>query len=260
VSANNEWTLREQNYGEILRRAAVIYTGTAQGRDEVVAHYQVAAERIKVLPFLVPSFVLESAYAPRDAERLSRFEVPTHYLFYPAQFWAHKNHVLILEACKIVRERAGWDLGVVFTGADKGNLGYVRDYAARLGMDNNVRFLGFIEKADILELYRGAFCLVFPTFFGPDNLPPLEAFALRCPVIASDIPGAREQLGEAAILVPPTDERALADAILSLRNDETRAQLVNSGLAVTAQADWDDYARQIIDSVDEFSAIRRTWA
>ena len=260
VSAGQEWKRREKNYEEVLRRATVIYTGTAQGRDEVVAYYQVLPERIEVLPFLTPGFVLDAARAPRNADRVSKLEVPADFLFYPAQFWAHKNHVLALEACKIVRDVSGWDLGIVFTGADKGNLNYVRDYAGRLGLEKSVKFSGFVEKEDILELYRSAFCLVFPTFFGPDNLPPLEAFALGCPVIASDIPGAREQLGDAAILVSPTDERALADAILSLRSGEMRAQLVNAGLAVAAKANWDDYGRRIMESVSEFVPVRRTWS
>lgn len=259
VSAGPEWNRREKNYVELLRRATVIYTGTRQGRDEVVTYYQIPPERIKVLPFLTPGFVLDAAWAPRNDDRLSKFGLPAHYLFYPAQFWAHKNHVLVLEACKIVRDETGWDIGVVFTGADKGNLNYVREYSGRLGLENCVKFLGFVEKEDILELYRGAVCLVFPTFFGPDNLPPLEAFALGCPVIASDIPGAREQLGDAAILVSPTNERALAEAILGLRNDETRAQVVDAGLAVAAKADWDDYGQRLLDSVNEFASVRRAW-
>lgn len=259
VSAGPEWNRREKNYAELLRRATVIYTGTGQGRDEVVTYYQISPERIKVLPFLTPGFVLDAARTPRDRERLSKFELPAHYLFYPAQFWAHKNHVRVLEACKIIRDESGWDIGVVFTGADKGNLNYVREYSDRLGLENCVKFLGFVEKADILELYRGAVCLVFPTFFGPDNLPPLEAFALGCPVIASDIPGAREQLGDAAILVSPTNERAFAEAILGLRDDETRAQVVNAGLAVAARADWDEYGQRLLESVNEFASVRRSW-
>jgi glycosyltransferase involved in cell wall biosynthesis len=259
VSAGQEWNRREQNYAELLRRATVIYTGTEKGRDEAICYYHVLPERVKVLPFLTPSFMLQAARRPKNADRLLELEVPASYLFYPAQFWAHKNHVVVLDACKIVRDKTGWDLGVVFTGADKGNMSYVQEYAERAGLEKNVRFAGFVEREDILELYKGAFCLVFPTFFGPDNLPPLEAFALSCPVIASDIPGAREQLGDAAILVPPTDERALANSILSLRNGEVRAQLINAGLKVANGANWDDYGQRILDSVDEFAAIRRAW-
>ncbi len=51
------------------------------------------------------------------------------------------------------------------------------------------------------------------TFFGPENLPPLEAFALKCPVIASNVSGSEEQLGDAAILVNPVNPEEIAQAI-----------------------------------------------
>ena len=258
VSLRDEWDHRESDYAS-LRKATYIYTGTQQGRREIASYYQIPAERINVLPFATPTFALRAGDQPGSPDHLDRFSLPADYVFYPAQFWPHKNHVVILEACKIVRDTTGWDLNIVFSGADKGNFQYVRDYAARLGLGQQTRFLGFVEQAELVELYRGAFGLTFPTLFGPDNLPPLEAFAIGCPVLASDIPGAREQLGNAAIFFSPVDEKALAEAILSLRNAETREQLVNAGRARAASHTWDEYAKGIISSLDDFSAIRRAW-
>jgi glycosyltransferase involved in cell wall biosynthesis len=165
----------------------------------------------------------------------------------------------VLEACRIIHDLTGWTPDVVFTGSAQNNVAYVREYACRLGLGDRTRFLGFVEQADLVELYRGAFCLAFPSFFGPDNLPPLEAFALGCPVLAADVPGAREQLGKAAIFFPPTDERRLADAILSLRSQDTRQRLVRAGHVRARVRSWDQYARDIIESLDEFAAIRRAW-
>ncbi|HWM49410.1 MAG TPA: glycosyltransferase family 1 protein [Xanthobacteraceae bacterium] len=260
VSSSQEWQRRERGYQEILRRASVLYTGTKTGRNEVTSYYSIPPERIHVLPFVTPTFAREAADRPRQADRLKRFDLPADYLFYPAQFWPHKNHVVVLEACRIVRERTGWNLGVVFSGSDKGNIEYVREYARRLGLEGVTRFPGFVDRAELVELYKSAFCMVFPTFFGPDNLPPLEAFALGCPVIASDVPGAREQLGDAARLFPPKDEHALAQAIMDLRDPAAREQLVSAGHRVAERGSWDEYAAQMLKAVDEFSAIRRTWA
>src|SRR5262249_53261657 len=127
------------------------------------------------------------------------------------------------------------------------------------GLEDQVKFLGFVEQNDLIDLYKGAFCLAFPTFCGPDNLPPLEAFALGCPVIASEVPGAREQLGEAAILVPPSSERDLAKAILSLRDQKTRTRFIEAGRARALVTNWHHYVRGLFDSLDEFAAIRRAW-
>ena len=259
VSVLGQWEWRESNVSLLLRRASLIYTGTHQGQQEVESYYQVPAERIKVLPFSAPQFALAASDTPKNPSVVRKLGVPKDYLLYPAQFWPHKNHVTALEACKLIREQTDWDLGLVFTGSDKGNLNYVRHYTLRLGLERSTVFLSFIEQAELIELYKGAFCLVYPTYCGPDNLPPLEAFALGCPVVASAVPGALEQLGDAALLVPPSDERAFADAILRLRDSNLRARMIDAGRARAFKYSWDAYAQDVISSLNEFARIRRAW-
>lgn len=254
-----EWAGREQNYASMLRRAAVIYTGTQQGKREIEQYYQVPGERIRVLMLPVPRYAAGHAAMPADPGFAARAGLPKDYLFYPAQFWAHKNHVVVLEACKLVRDQTGWDLGVVFAGSDKGNTAYVEAYARRLGIGAVTRFLGFVEQADLVQLYKNAFALAFTTFCGPDNFPPLEAFALGCPVVASRVPGAEEQLGDAALLFEPQDERGLAARVLELRDPGARARQIEAGRVRARRGSWDEYAAGVIASLDEFSRVRRAW-
>jgi glycosyltransferase involved in cell wall biosynthesis len=259
VSSRGEWEGREKNYASLTRRASLLFTGTRRGRREIMRYYQISPDRIKILPFAAPSYVSEMALMPFDAKVLERLGVNGDYLYYPAQFWPHKNHVAVLEACKLVRERTGRDFKVVFSGSEKGNMAYVRDHARQLGLEHVVLFLGFVERAELVQLYRGAFCLVYATFCGPDNLPPLEAFALGCPVVASDVPGAKEQLGEAALLFSPSDYEDIAQKITRLFGDSVRAGLVQAGRARVRDLNWDAYAEKMIEALDEFSMIRRAW-
>jgi glycosyltransferase involved in cell wall biosynthesis len=259
VSSFGAWQTRETIFSLLVRRATLLFTGTEEGRREIEYFYQVSRKRIKVLSFPVPMFAREAAATQIDPEVLRRLGVPADYLFYPAQFWPHKNHVVLLEATKLIREKIGWDLGVVFTGVDGGNLEYVRGYARRLGLEQHVRFLGFVDQQDLAHLYKGAFCLAYPTFFGPDNLPPLEAFALGCPVIASEISGAREQYGDAAILIPPTDESLWAEAIIKMRDGACREKTIAAGRMKVSRRTWDDYAQDVLDSVGTFFHTRRCW-
>jgi glycosyltransferase involved in cell wall biosynthesis len=260
LSLLHAWDAREESYSLGTRRASMIFVSTDAGKKEIETYYQVPSERVKVLRYPVPTFAREQAEAPADPAALRRLGVPKDYLFYPAQFWPHKNHVVILEACKTVRDKTGWDLGMVFTGSDKGNSSYVRDYARRLGLEQNCVFPGFVEQSDLVALYKGAFCLVFSSFAGPDMLPPLEAFALGCPVIAPAVSGAVEQLGDAALIFPPADEKTLADYIIKLRDENVRARLIEAGRRhIRESASWDDYAGGVIDSLDKFARIRRAW-
>ena len=106
----------------------------------------------------------------------------------------------------------------------------MREAANLLEVSDRVRFTGFVGDAEIAELYRASLALVMPTYFGPTNLPPLEAFSLGVPVIYSDKPGLRDQVGDAALLVDLNDPGALAAAIVRIQDDPSlRDCLVTEG-------------------------------
>jgi len=260
VSAKDEWNTREKLHSTGIRRASAVIIGTQSGRQEIINFYGVPSERVKLIPHPTPGFALN---APPDKNKqvLTKYGIPEGYLFYPGQFWAHKNHVGLLLAVKVLLEKHGLVLPVVFVGSDMGNLQHVRRLVDRLGLSAQVHFLGFVPREDLIGLYRNAFALTYMTFFGPENLPPLEAFALGCPVIASNVSGAEEQLGDAALLVDPKDERQIADAIKRLHDDSAlRDTLVSHGLARASKWTADDFVKGVLSIIDEFEPIRRCWA
>jgi len=98
------------------------------------------------------------------------------------------------------------------------------------------------------------------TFFGPENLPPLEAFALGCPVIASNVSGANEQLGDAALLVDPKCPKEIAQAIKNLHDKPNlREDLIYRGSKRASIWTGKDFVRGVFSILDEFEAIRRCW-
>jgi glycosyltransferase involved in cell wall biosynthesis len=132
--------------------------------------------------------------------------------------------------------------------------------AEELNLSTQVHFLGFVPREDLLSLYHNAFALTYLTFFGPENLPPLEAFALGCPVIASNVSGAQEQLGNAALLVDPKDPNQIALAIKSLHEDiSLRYTLIQRGLERAHRWTGKDYVKGVFSILDEFEPIRRCW-
>lgn len=260
VSNQGEWERRERGYGIRLRRATSLITGTQVGRTEIQQFYQVPEERIKVLPFPTPQFALNVSNSCNRSV-LEKYQLPKNYLFYPAQFWPHKNHIRLLLAVKLLRDTYNLTFPIVFTGSDKGNLAYIKQVAHELDLSQQVHFLGFVLQEDLVSIYKNAFALTFLTFFGPDNLPPLEAFALGCPVIASQIPGAEEQLGDAALLVNPRSTEEVALAIKSLSEDSMlRQTLVQRGLVRALQWSTKDYVKGVFEILDDFEAIRQCWS
>lgn len=236
-----------------LARAAYVVTGTEVGKQEIVQMLGVYPGKVRIVPFPAPILAGIAADASQDTRRDA-------YVFYPARFWPHKNHVTLLEALKVLRDRYGLRMRCVFSGADEGNLGYVLKYAETLGVRDQIDYRGRVPDEELMALYRGALALVFASAVGPDNLPPLEAMALGCPVIAADVPGASEQYGDAALLFPTTSQEALAERIFALaNNEELRQGLIARGLSRAAAYTVENYASRMIAIFDEFAAIARSW-
>lgn len=258
VSSDGEWARREDYFSRHLRRAAFIITGNETGMRELSFFYQIPEQRFRLLPHPAPRTVSRSS--EEIASTLDRYSLAPGYLFYPAQFWAHKNHANLLAALQILRDEYEQKLNLVLVGSDQGNLSYIRNLADRLALQDQLHILGFVPREDLMALYQGAFALTFVTFFGPENLPPLEAFSLGCPVIASAVDGAAQQLGKAALLVEPTDPHQIAESIHRLSTDSAlRNRLVASGFERAAQWTGADFIKGVLGILDEFEAVRRCW-
>lgn len=253
VSARGEFERRERALHRHLPKATRIIVPNETAVAQVTRFYGVSDEACLVLGHPTPSFALD---APDD-ERPAQPNRPS-YLFYPAQFWPHKNHAAALDTLRELRSR-GRDLELVLVGSDKGQLGHVRRQARERGIEDAVRFSGFVSTDELVALYRGAHALLFLSRFSPENLPPLEAFALGCPAVVADIPGAREQYGDAALLVDWRDPAAVADAVETLDEPDLRRELVERGRQRARAWTADDYVRGVLRFLDEFETERRLW-
>lgn len=255
VSANGMFEHREQFYSQVLKQAAFVIVGTQAGKGEVQQFYGIPDQKIRILPHPTPSFALDETASASSA--LSKYKLPSNYVFYPAQFWTHKNHAGILRAVAHLNKIENLRLPVVFTGSDQGNERAVRDLVDQLELRDQVFFLGHVSREELKALYQNAFCLCYVSFFGPENLPPLEAFGLGCPVIAADVPGASEQLADAAIRVDPSNDLEIAKALQLLSRDEAKRQeLIRRGKTRARRFTGPDFAKGLIALLDEFESLR----
>jgi glycosyltransferase involved in cell wall biosynthesis len=258
VGTPGVWNSRELLTRRAVSRAACVIVPGRQGEAELMHCYAVERERILKLPHPTPPFALSNTEKP-PAELPGELNISSPFLLYPAQFWAHKNHVTLLQAFKLLCDR-GSDLSLVLVGSDKGNKAHIENTARALGIFDRLRILGFVELQTLIALYQRAACLAYVSLFGPENLPPLEAFGLGCPVVSANYLGAEEQLGDAALLVDPLNATALADALgRVLADSELRHDLVKRGRARASAYTATDYLRGVTGFLDGFAAIRANW-
>ncbi len=187
-----DWGYREKMYKKMLPRATYIITANQTGKKEIIKYYNIDEDRIKIVPFPVTLMC-------KGDEKKPNFVSDKPFFFYPAQFWPHKNHIVIVEAMAVLRDKYGLKPLFYLTGGDKGNKSYIEKKVIEYELENQVLFTGFISNEELKYLYTHASAMVFASLMGPNNLPPVEAVYLKCPIIISDIPGHREEMGNIAL-------------------------------------------------------------
>jgi len=219
--------IRDHRFANLIDWAQAVLVDSETGKHHVVESYGADPDTIFSLPY-VPSPHVVGGEEPSDFEQ--RFPLPAKFLFYPAQFWEHKNHRRLLEAVAVVSAQAP-DLFLVCTGSHAHAFPDLVQRARELEISDQILFPGYVPDAYLGGFYRRARALVMPTFFGPTNIPPLEAFAYGCPVAISDKYGMPEQAGNAALLFNPASVASIANAIRRLWTDDALcADLSRKGL------------------------------
>jgi glycosyltransferase involved in cell wall biosynthesis len=264
VRSNKTFEDREQEFQKNLPRAVAVLTESNLGKENAIDRYRLNPNRVHVFP-LSPSPTIQSKNFEADNKTENEFidikkkyDLKYDYIFYPAQFWAHKNHIYILKALNILRNESSISLGAIFSGNDEGNLSYIKDMTKKLNLESHVRFAGFVPNEEMVYLYSQSLALVMPTYFGPTNMPPLEAFKLNVPVLYSDLPGLRDQVNNAALLLNLDDPNSL---VLNLKkllsSNEERNNLINKGKLRYTEIVSKNNNHQILKKIIEDFMIRR---
>ncbi len=125
----------------------------------------------------------------------------------------------LLKAIQILAESLS-DIHLVLVGSERNNGREIKKYIRDNGLESHVTILGFVSDENITYLYRHAVGLIMPSYFGPTNIPPLEAMALGCPVAVSNKYAMPEQVGRAGLLFHPDSPEEMADCIKRLWTDD----------------------------------------
>jgi glycosyltransferase involved in cell wall biosynthesis len=210
-----------------LARAAAIITASRATQEALRVSYGVPAERISVIPHGVRRFDTHGGGAPARLER--------RYILFVGRIVPYRNIERIVAAFLRIQDRVEHDLVLV------GEAFY--DVAIPTG-NQRIIARGHVSDAELQELYRGASAFVFPSLGEGFGLPPLEAMASGCPVVASREASLPEVCASAAFWVDPRSVDSIADGLCAVLLDERlRSRLVNAGLERASALTWEASAR-----------------
>lgn len=169
------------------------------------------------------------------------------YFLYPANFWQHKNHEVLLRAFAMARSMGLRDeVKLVCTGAPGSRMDEVVHVSDALGLREAVRFPGFCDDITFSALLGSSLAVVFPSLYEGFGMPVLEAMAAGCPVACSNATSLPEIAGDAALLFDPESPSAVAQAMCRLDSDpQLRSDLMEKGVRRAVEfADSDRMARE----------------
>lgn len=152
---------------------------------------------------------------------LSRYNLTSgEYLLYPANFWPHKNHAMLLTAFGMYRARnPASKLKLVCPGALEVGAEYFRDSSRRMALGDSVVFSGYLPDSEFSTLLHASRALIFPSLFEGFGIPVLEAMAAGKPVLCSNLASLPEVAGDAALYFDPKKPDEIMSAIERLMSD-----------------------------------------
>jgi glycosyltransferase involved in cell wall biosynthesis len=218
---------REYIYKNYISSAYFTVVESEELANKITSRYGIDRNKVLVMPFSINPIIEQGKNESFETnEIMSFYNIKKGYFFYPAQFWPHKNHIRILKALKILTDK-GQIYNAVFVGGEKGTLNQLKKLTIKMGLSDQVKFLGFVENSHMSALYDGCSAVIMPTYFGYTNIPPLEAWSFKKPLIYSSL--FFEQAQDAALLFNPDDEFELASMMEKSQDAKMSQHLIDKG-------------------------------
>jgi glycosyltransferase involved in cell wall biosynthesis len=209
-----------------------------------IRHLGVPPERVSSVPNAVYGRLPRLPPADREAT-LARLGLVRPYMLYPANFWPHKNHRMLLAAFGSLRaRRPDLALDLAFTGALAEPAHELQSAARAMGLEPFVHFSGYLSDRELAALYEGCRLVVFPSLYEGFGIPVLEAMHFGKPVACSAVTSLPEVAGEAALFFDPRRPESIVEAVLRIVDEPTLAAgLVERGRGRLERFSGEEMAR-----------------
>lgn len=230
-----------------LKKASDVFVVSENTKKDLLKKFKFREHRIH----LTPCAASQVFSGPVSEEELSAFKseknLPDNFLLAVGTLEPRKNFsTLIKSFVNIKKWHPGYKLVIV--GKKGWKYGEIESTIKKYGLEKEVIFPGYLKDADLKKMYKLAKVFVFPSLYEGFGIPPLEAMASGCPVISSNRASMPEVIGDAGLLIDPTNAYKLADAVSGLlENENVRNMMVERGYRQAEKFKWENGARTALD-------------
>lgn len=234
-------------YPRVIHSVTTLLTISEFSKQTICSEFGADPDRVQVT-HLAPNFGLLNAASEWPA---GSPELPERFIFYPANTYPHKNHELLLHAMRRLKDQGHLSFKCVFSGHMLKNEVDIPGSMKKLGLVDDVIWLGHVSPGALRYLYDHALAMCFPSEFEGFGMPIVEAMYLGCPVVANRAASIPEIGGDAALYVAP-DPKSWAESLLRVAGDESlRTELKVRGLQQAQRFNVERLADETIQLIDE---------
>jgi glycosyltransferase involved in cell wall biosynthesis len=245
---------RDIVYKYYAKNSRLNIVDAGQGAKDLLKFLGIQKEKSRIIPYIPAGYIYKYKNINQEEieNTLFKYSLPEKFIFYPAQFWFHKNHLRLIEAVYLVKKRYNVKINLVLTGTKKGNFEKIFSLIEKYGISDQIFHLGYVSEKEIAALYKKSVALVFPSLFGPTDIPCLEAMVLGAPIVCSSLFAIPEQVKNAAILFDPFKTEDIAEKIYKIWADENLCQeLVKNGQKIAQLITLENYAQNWLKVIKE---------
>ncbi len=224
--SKKDFLYRENLYFYSLKRSLLVITSCESLKKKISKHYNILPNRVIVIPY-TPSYLFRENYGSKKKFLiLKKYKFLKKFFFYPAQIWGHKNHIVVLKAAQIIKKK-GYNINFVFSGKNRGYKHVLDNFIANTKLDN-VYFTGYLTSQEMDYFYKKCKAIIFTSVFGPNAIPPLEAWSYKKPLIYNN---RREDYvtKDNAILVNVNNPVEVSNSIIKILENKYSKNLINNG-------------------------------
>jgi glycosyltransferase involved in cell wall biosynthesis len=225
----------------IANKASKIVTNSNNSRNDLLQFCRLPVDKISLVYWAV-----DQRFEAAINGSAKRPNIPSDYILYVGSLEPRKNIRTLVEAYKQFRSKSrDLNIKLVLVGGESPLFAEMSFDSDRYEADIIVK--GFVNEAELLNYYRFASLVAYPSLYEGFGLPPLEAMAAGTPVVTSNTSSLPEVVGDAAIMVDPLNTTELADAMERiLRDPELRRTLIEKGYQQVRRFNWYRVARNVL--------------
>ncbi len=180
---NGNYEVQKKIISFSVKYAKKIFVFTERNKMDLINKFNCDSSKIllqNLIPFL-PEIYEKNKMVDFKKIFKTKFNLSLNkkYLFYPAQFWEHKNHILIIEMVKYLKKNDFNQINILFSGDDKGNYSKIKTMVEKEGLESYINFLGKISELELIAIYKYCDYIIMPTFIGRCSLPLLEGLYFK---------------------------------------------------------------------------------